>query len=354
LQIVNSADTVTISGLHRESFSMKNLMMLMKEYPTVSIGVLLWVRELYKDQRFQKSSCFTSGVKTLLYLIRCGARWHPLQRAQAFFILCQIFGMKAEGVFATKLLEIKRIMLDEMIKLMQMGYVMPVLTFVKNNSVRGTIDHSLIRHFVIRLLQCAKPPYSRAFIREVNNLLQEAIVARALRFGTQQIIQRLLNGFKQACAEQKRLEENEEKMREEESRKMQAKAKAKTLTLTVKRKRTESEGESKDGDRESQPDVLRTKLEVNTNTNTTQSEYKHEKKSKSTGIVKRVIDSDSEDEDSDSDSEVHDHPSQEKERVRNGKEQEMEKPPSKSSSSSSVLAQQTPKETIRLVPFQSS
>jgi len=204
LKICNSDETITIAGLHRESEGMKSLMKLIRRHPPISAGVLLWVRDVYQDSRFQRSSAFTTGVKTLLYLVSLCSRSHPLQKAQAFFILTQIFPMKPETVSPTKVLELKKNMINEMIIQMQLGYVLPVIDFMKQNSIAAAMDHSLLRHFVTQVLQSVLPPFSQDFINGINGLLQTPSCTRALRAGQSPVIQRLIQNFRVACVDQQK------------------------------------------------------------------------------------------------------------------------------------------------------
>ena len=47
LKICNSEETISISGLHRDSPGMQTLLKLLKKHPPVSAGVLLWIYLLF-------------------------------------------------------------------------------------------------------------------------------------------------------------------------------------------------------------------------------------------------------------------------------------------------------------------
>ena len=183
LKVCNNEDSLSIKELHRESQSMQLLVGHVKKHPPVSAGVLLWIRACYCAPKFQRSPSFTTGVLTFMYLIRSIIRSHPLQREQVFFVLRQIFPLKPKSVFSTKMLEVKQYLIDEMIVLMQVGFVLPVIEFMKENASAGDIDHSLLRHFVVRLLKSAGPPFSAEFTLAVKELLETQSCIRALRTG---------------------------------------------------------------------------------------------------------------------------------------------------------------------------
>ena len=196
LKVCNNEDTLSIKELHRQSQSMQLLLGHVKKHPSVSAGVLLWIRACYCAPKFQRSSSFTTGVITFMYLIRWIIRSHPLQREQVFFVLRQIFPLKPKSVFSTKILEVKQYLIDEMIVLMQVGYVLPVIEYMKEHATAGDIDHSLLRHFVLRLLKSAAPPFSTEFSVAVKQLLDTQSCQRALRTGVSADENRLIQAFR--------------------------------------------------------------------------------------------------------------------------------------------------------------
>mmetsp|Transcript_20777 Transcript_20777/g.45385 ORF Transcript_20777/g.45385 Transcript_20777/m.45385 type:complete len:559 (-) Transcript_20777:818-2494(-) len=85
VDIVKDSETMAVAEITHQSERMKKLAKMVKEYPPVACGVIRFARSCFLSSRFQKESCFSVGVRTLLSLIRCAVRTHPLQRVMAFF-----------------------------------------------------------------------------------------------------------------------------------------------------------------------------------------------------------------------------------------------------------------------------
>jgi len=60
-----------------------------------------------------------------------------------------------------------------MIYLMQLNYVMPVLDYICSRARK--IDQSLSMHFVKKVLEMTKGPYSRKFIEGMGDMISEIV-----------------------------------------------------------------------------------------------------------------------------------------------------------------------------------
>jgi negative elongation factor C/D len=67
-------------------------------------------------------------------------------------------------VFSNLQLQLKKTILDRMVHLLSRGLVLPVLSYINKCWKEQDTDVSLIRHFVIEVLEMIGQPYSPEFI----------------------------------------------------------------------------------------------------------------------------------------------------------------------------------------------
>jgi hypothetical protein len=74
-------------------------------------------------------------------------------------------------------LDLRKNILDTMIYVMECGCVIPVLNRIKRWTSK--IDQSLLRHFVIKVLEMISPPFSNEFVHKfldiINSLSPESL-----------------------------------------------------------------------------------------------------------------------------------------------------------------------------------
>jgi hypothetical protein len=196
LDICKERDTLTPEGMLRSGRRVQRLTELVREFPPVAAGLIRFSRSLILSPRFQKESCFTMGVLSLLGLVRVAMQAHPLQRVMAFYMIIQSLPISPSNVIPTRLLEIKQAMLDELVELMRLGYVFQVLEFVKNQV--GQLDQVLLRHFVVGLCKNAGAPFSPEFARAALQLVNHESCSRCIRSSSKDN-QRIVNEFKLRC-----------------------------------------------------------------------------------------------------------------------------------------------------------
>ncbi|GBG33355.1 Negative elongation factor D [Hondaea fermentalgiana] len=199
IKICKDSKTMSMEALQVDSPSVKTLSSLVAEYPIVSSGVIRFARNCMLSQAFQKERYFYTGMSVMLHLIRCAARAHPLQRIMAFFALCHALPMNPLNIYQAKLLDIKKLIVDEFIFLIEMGFVFQVLEFVRNQALQGHMDAHLVRHFVVRLAKTVGSNLSPEFAKAVLQLVTLDACGRAVRMAYNRDDIRLVSDLRARC-----------------------------------------------------------------------------------------------------------------------------------------------------------
>jgi len=142
--------------------------------PVIGMGILLYVGSFLRRGTFYSSSYSSACTPVYLHLLRRIAELHSLQRPSVFAVLCDCFHVRLD-LDALAALEMRRLMLDNILFLMGKGFVMPVLLEVKQWCAKT--DHSLVRYFVVRLLKMSQPPYSAEFMQELLAIIAATLPA---------------------------------------------------------------------------------------------------------------------------------------------------------------------------------
>jgi len=125
------------------------------------MGVLQWIKVNFEDPDYYTSSNKTLCVPLHLEVLREIAYRHPLQRQKVLELLSLCFEMETglDAVIAVRYidklipniqkLDLKKMLIDNIIFLMQCGYVIPVLRYIQQWAPKT--DHSLVRHFIVQV-----------------------------------------------------------------------------------------------------------------------------------------------------------------------------------------------------------
>jgi len=184
LTLCKDKETLTSQGIAKTGTRIQRLAELVKAFPPVSVGVLRFARSLITSKPFQRESCYSIGVHGLLHLIRVAMVAHPLQRVMAFFVIMHSLPVKPPHIMPTKLLDLKQAMMDELVMLMQLGFCLEVLDFMRNQAERtdaDALDPVLLRYFAINMARSVEPPFSPEFARAALQYVSATSVSRSIR-----------------------------------------------------------------------------------------------------------------------------------------------------------------------------
>ncbi|KAG0311502.1 Negative elongation factor C/D, partial [Podila horticola] len=97
---------------------------------------------------------------------------HPLQQANIFGTLVDFFEAPLE-LNPEIMMTYRKSILDRMIYLIQLNYAMPVLDYIQVRARK--MDQSLSMHFVKKVLEMVRGPYSKKFIEGMSQMIEEIV-----------------------------------------------------------------------------------------------------------------------------------------------------------------------------------
>ncbi|KAG0000170.1 Negative elongation factor C/D [Entomortierella chlamydospora] len=142
------------------------------ETPVASMALLYWIQFVIKETSYIETYFRSHEVPVPLLLIEEMAYKHPLQQAAVFATLVDFFEAPLE-LNPEIMMTYRKSILDRMIYLMQLNYVMPVLDYIQLRARK--MDQSLSMHFVKKVLEMVRGPYSRKFIEGMGQMTQEIV-----------------------------------------------------------------------------------------------------------------------------------------------------------------------------------
>ncbi|KAF9357745.1 Negative elongation factor C/D [Mortierella sp. AD094] len=142
------------------------------ETPVASMALLYWIQFVIKETSYIETYFRSHEVPVPLLLIEEMAYKHPLQQAAVFATLVDFFEAPLE-LNPEIMMTYRKSILDRMIYLMQLNYVMPVLDYIQVRARK--MDQSLSMHFVKKVLEMVRGPYSRKFIEGMGQMTQEIV-----------------------------------------------------------------------------------------------------------------------------------------------------------------------------------
>lgn len=131
--------------------------------PVVSLGITQWVRHTVMEKNYFQ--LVTEHTPLHLALLDEVTTCHPILHQRVLDLLTHLFESPAEDLDVLVYMEVKKMLIDRMVHLLSKGFVMPVITYMKNRFTKQDTDVSLIRYFVIEVLDVISPPYSSEFVQ---------------------------------------------------------------------------------------------------------------------------------------------------------------------------------------------
>ncbi|PAA58078.1 hypothetical protein BOX15_Mlig027171g2, partial [Macrostomum lignano] len=148
-------------------------------YPVVAYGVLGFVEKALSDER----GCDLSQVEqasVYLILVDEVATNHPHLRPRILPMLCRLFEQFHPSLDELSQLEFKVRLVDRFVHLMFVGHVEPVLDYMHSCLTSKLSDMSLLRHFVLEVLDMVEPPYTESFVRRLRPLVESPDIYNAI------------------------------------------------------------------------------------------------------------------------------------------------------------------------------
>lgn len=187
----------------------------------VAQGVMLWARDITRNNEFLNSATYPTFSPSLLSLVRIVALAHPCTRLEAADIAFIFLTHSSTAeVSYKKINEIKEQCLRLLLFLIVRGEAPSILrTLTTRLQEQDTIklDASLLRYFVAGILSIVRPPFSLPFVRLLGAMLKTPQCIDAVRstyFGdaNQERLKSMLNNFKESLTFENGAASNEDNM----------------------------------------------------------------------------------------------------------------------------------------------
>ncbi|XP_065572172.1 negative elongation factor D-like [Artemia franciscana] len=133
------------------------------KYPVVSVGIFRWIEVTVTEPSYFKLS--TDHTPLHLALLDEIVAVNHLLHPQVFKLLVNLFESRQDELDVLVQLELRKTLLDRMVNLLSRGYVVPVIKYIKQCFQRCETDVSLIRYFVLEVLDIVSPPYTPEFVK---------------------------------------------------------------------------------------------------------------------------------------------------------------------------------------------
>lgn len=148
-------------------------------FSVVAMGVLRWVDYIVSDKSYFKLN--TDHTPLHLVLVDEIVTSHILLHQKALDLLIRLFEAAYEELDVLVRLELKKTVLDRMVHVFSRGCVIPVVSYIRKCFEKQDTDISLIRHFVIEVLDMITPPYTSEFIQLLLPLIENEDITGSLR-----------------------------------------------------------------------------------------------------------------------------------------------------------------------------
>jgi len=145
------------------------------QYPVVGMGVLKWVEFTVSDLSYFERQMENLHLMLLDEVIAC----HTLLHGDALKILINLFDQTFTQLDTLVQMEMKKTVLDRMVHLMTYGCVIPVVTYIRD--CMESTDASLIRYFVVEVLDIIEPPYTEEFGKAFLPILQNNSITAPIK-----------------------------------------------------------------------------------------------------------------------------------------------------------------------------
>ncbi|KAG2175451.1 hypothetical protein INT43_001098 [Umbelopsis isabellina] len=140
------------------------------DVPIVSMALLYWISYLLTETSWYETYYRSAVVPVPHQILEEIAHRHPLQRPFVFEVLKKNLTVEVKNLSPEIMMALRKTLLDRMIYLAQLGFVLPVLKYIKR--ISSSIDESLIVHTLKMILDMAEPPYSDEFIDLIVEIVE--------------------------------------------------------------------------------------------------------------------------------------------------------------------------------------
>jgi negative elongation factor C/D len=134
--------------------------------------MVVWARSMLIGTEYYDTYYKSGNIPPLHLLLEEIASRHPPLRHTVFQTFVFAYHKESASLSPTLLIELRKLLLDHVLVLLQLGHVYPTLRFVLEAAKHPDAEKSLFAEFLVRVLQLIQPPYPQ--------LLCDALVELAL------------------------------------------------------------------------------------------------------------------------------------------------------------------------------
>lgn len=131
-------------------------------FPVVVVGVLTWVDWTVSEPRYFQLQ--TDHTPVHLALLDEISTCHQLLHPQVLQLLVKLFETEHSQLDVMEQLELKKTLLDRMVRLLNRGYLLPMVGYIRKCLEKMDTDISHIRCSVTEVLDVIAPPYTSDFV----------------------------------------------------------------------------------------------------------------------------------------------------------------------------------------------
>lgn len=150
----------------------------LRRHPVVSVALVHWAAITLLDSGFYTGSFHQENFSEILLVLREILWFNPPLRSRVFSVLTQLLAL-SPPLDPLVLLSLKRQVLDVLLCLVSLHFTLPVLAAIEHSST--TLDQSLVRYFLLKLLELVAPPYSALFVSPLLRTLAQTRTFLGLR-----------------------------------------------------------------------------------------------------------------------------------------------------------------------------
>lgn len=178
----STVEAITISSeICKKNENMKKSILKLRKqikYKVVCIGIIQWISYIMYELEFFISVYNISSGKLIMELLKEIAYYHLTHHSLIIELLSNLF-KSSQFMDSLDVIEAKKLYLDVMIFLIQIGHVLPTLNLFE--SLISSSEYGLIKHFLDQVFHMIESPFSIEFKQSMLKILSHQRVKDALK-----------------------------------------------------------------------------------------------------------------------------------------------------------------------------
>lgn len=191
----STIEAITISSeICKNNDNMKKTILKLRKqikYKVVCIGIVQWISYIMSELEFFISVYNISSGKLIMELLKEITYYHSTHHSLIFDLLSLLF-KSSHYLDSLDVIEMKKLYLDVMIFMIQIGYVLPCLNLFE--SLIPSLEYGLLKHFLDQIFGMVESPFSDEFRQSMLKILSHQRVKDALKYSIDKFMDQI-KGF---------------------------------------------------------------------------------------------------------------------------------------------------------------